>query len=161
MKVAVREPNTKPPSITVKPQVFLSSEPTQSWETWHKRFGHISYHRLQQMLDKNLVEGFSVNMQTKIPDCVTCTKSKQTVEPFSKTAKRKTEPGELTHIDVWGKYSVPSINGNKYYILFVDDSEKFSTTEFLTQKGEAGQKVKEYLTYLKTQDKKPKAIHVD
>jgi len=44
MKVAVREPNTKPPTITVKPQVFLSSKPTQSWETWHKRFGHISYH---------------------------------------------------------------------------------------------------------------------
>jgi len=113
------------------------------------------------MLDKNLVEGFSINMQTQKPDCVTCTKSKQTVEPFSKTAKRKTEPGELTHIDVWGKCSVTSINGNKYYILFVDDSEKFSTTEFLKQKGEAGQKVKEYLTNLKTQDKKPKAICVD
>lgn len=51
---------------------------------------------------------------------------------------------EAKHIDVWGKYSIASINGNQYYILFVDDSEKFSTTEFL-----------------KTQDKRPKAIRVD
>ena len=83
------------------------------------------------------------------------------MEPFGKPIKRKTEPGDLTHIDVWGKYSVASIHGNKYYILFVDNSEKFSTTEFIKQKGEAGQKVKEYLMYLKTQDKKPKAIRVD
>lgn len=68
---------------------------------------------------------------------------------------------EAKHIDVWGKYSIASINGNQYYILFVDDSEKFSTTEFLKQKGQASQKVKEYLTYLKTQDKRPKAIRVD
>ena len=33
--------------------------------------------------------------------------------------------------------------------------------EFLKQKGEAPKRVKEYLMHLKTQDKKPKAIHVD
>ena len=83
------------------------------------------------------------------------------MEPFSKSAEWKTEPGKLTHIDLWGKYSITSINRNQYYILFVDDAERFTTTEFLKGKGEALQKVKEYLTYLKTQDKKPKAIHVD
>jgi hypothetical protein len=102
------------------------------------------------MLDKNLVDRFTVDRQTQKPDCIACTESKQTVEPFSKSTERKTEPGELTHIDVWGKYGVVSINGNKYYILFIDNSEKFSTTEFLKQEGDAGQKVKEYLMYLKT-----------
>ena len=113
------------------------------------------------MLDNNLVDGFNVNTQTQKPDCIACTKSKQTVKPFGKPTEKKTEPGELTHINLWGKYSVKSINRNNYYILFIDDSEKFSTTEFLKQKGEASLKVKEYLTYLKTQDKKPKAICVD
>jgi len=36
IKVAVHELNTKPQTMTVKPQVFLSSKPTQSWQTWHK-----------------------------------------------------------------------------------------------------------------------------
>jgi hypothetical protein len=100
------------------------------------------------MLDKNLVDGFSVDTQSQKPDCIACSKSKQTVEPFSKTTERKTELRELTHIDVWGKYSVASINQNNYYILFVNDSKKFSTTEFrsdsefLKQKGEAQQKIK-------------------
>jgi len=162
MKVTVCELNTKPPKNTiVTPQTFLAAEPAQSWEIWHKRFGHTSYGRLQHMLDNNLVEGFSVDTRTQKPDCIACTESKQTVEPFGKSTERKTEPGELTHIDLWGKYSITSINGNNYYILFVDDAERFSTTEFLKQKGEAPQKVKEYLTHLRTQDKKPKAICVD
>ena len=113
------------------------------------------------MLDKNLVEGFSVDTQTQKPDCIACTESKQTMEPFSKSTEWKTEPGKLTHIDLWGKYSIISINGNNYYILFVNDAERFSTTEFLKQKREAPQKVKEYLTHLKTQGRKPKAIRVD
>src|SRR6266446_1594703 len=113
------------------------------------------------MLDNNLVEGCSIDTRTQKPDCIACTESKQTVEPFGKPTERKTEPGELTHIDLWGKYSITSINGNNYYILFVDDAERFSTTEFLKGKGEAAQKVKDYLTHLKTQGKMPKAIHVD
>jgi len=78
------------------------------------------------------------------------------VEPFSKTTEWKTEPRELTHIDLWGKYHVAYINGNNYYILFVDNSKRFSTMEFLKQKSEAMQKVKEYLMYLKTQGKNPR-----
>ena len=149
-KVVICKLITKPPkNTTITPQIFFVNEPAQSWETWHKRFGHTSYSRLQHMLDNNLVEGFSVDTWTHKPDCIACTESKQTVKPFGKSTKRKTE-------SVWGKYSITSINGNNYYILFVDDSEKFSTTEFLKQKAEAAQKVKEYLTYLKTQDKKPR-----
>ncbi|KAF9460598.1 hypothetical protein BDZ94DRAFT_1141706, partial [Collybia nuda] len=87
----------------------------------HKRFGHISYSGLQRLLDKNLVEGFSVDTRTEKPDCIACTEAKQTVEPFGKATNRKTEPGELTHMDLWGKYSIASINGNQYYIVFVDD----------------------------------------
>ena len=113
------------------------------------------------MLDNNLVEGFSIDTRTQKPDCIACTESKQTVEPFGKPTERKTEPGELTHIDLWGKYSITSINGNNYYILFVNDAERFSTTEFLKGKDKAAQKVKEYLTHLKTQGKMPKAIRVD
>ena len=162
MKVAIREPNTQPSkNKTITPQTFLAAEPAQSWETWHKRFGHTSYGRLQHMLDKNLVEGFSIDTRTQKPDCIACTESKQTMEPFGKSTEWKTEPGELTHIDLWGKYSITSINGNNYYILFVDDAERFSTMEFLKQKGEAPQKVKEYLMHLKTQGRKPKAIRVD
>ena len=82
-------------------------------------------------------------------------------EPFNQTANRVTKPGELTHIDLWGKYCVESINGNQYYIVFVDDAGWFTTVNFLKAKSEAVQKVKNYLMHLKTQGKSPKAVCFD
>ena len=49
------------------PYVFSSLNNTQSWEEWHNRFGHVSYGRLQRMLDKNLVTGFTVDTKTQKP----------------------------------------------------------------------------------------------
>jgi hypothetical protein len=72
-----------------------------------------------------------------------------------------TKPGELTHIDLWGKYQIQSIHGNQYYILFVDDAARYVTVFFLKKKEDAGQHVKSYLTNLKTHDKNPNAIRVD
>jgi hypothetical protein len=46
------------------------------------------------------------------------------------------------HIDLWKKYDIASINGNQYYILFVDDARKFVTVHFLKKKDEAAQHVK-------------------
>jgi len=110
------------------------------------------------MLDKNLVEGFSIDTQPQKPDFV-LNENKLWNHSVNHSKERLTQ---RTHpYQCMGKYSVASINGNKYYILSIDDSKKFSTMEFLKQKGEAGQKVKEYLTYLKTQDKKPKVICVE
>ena len=122
MKVTTRQtivPNTK---TLANPQTFAATEPAHSWETWHRRYGHVSYSGLQKLLDKKLVEGFTVDTQSPKPDCAACTEAKQSVKPFNKTLNRKMEPGDLTHIDLWGKYDVVSINGNQYYILFMDDS---------------------------------------
>jgi len=87
MKVSIRKPGaTYSKSTTCTPQTFQASEPTQSWETWHKRYGHIGYTGLQKLHDLNLVDGFTVDMRTPKPDCVTCTEAKQTEEPFNKTS---------------------------------------------------------------------------
>ena len=82
------------------PQSFVINEPSQSWETWHKRFGHISYTGLQYMLDHDLVEGFKVNIESPKVDCIACTEAKQTIEPFDEHHERDTQIGDLTHIDL-------------------------------------------------------------
>ena len=99
MEVAIREPNAKYPKEVI-PQCFIVNETAQSWETWHKRFGHIGYSGLQFMLDKSLVEGFSVDKHSPKPDCVACTEAKQSVEPFDQPPNKETEPGDLFHIDL-------------------------------------------------------------
>jgi hypothetical protein len=91
---------------------------------------------LQKPLDKKLVDGLTVDKHTPKPDCIPCTEAKQHVEPFPKVLHRNTQPGELTHIDVWGKYAVRSINNSQYYLLFVDDTKRYMTVDFLKEKSD-------------------------
>ena len=133
-----------------------------SWETWHRRFGHISYSGLEHLLTKGLVDGFNVDETSLKPDCQACTEAKQSVLPFPKKAEHQAKkPGELTHIDVWGKFETISIDGYQYSIGFVDDHGRYITMEGLKRKSEAAQQVKNYITHLHTQDMKPKAVHFD
>jgi hypothetical protein len=91
--------------IKVTPNVmFASSESSQTWETWHKRFSHISYSGLQKLFDQQLAEGFNLDLQSPKPDCIVCMEANMTVEPYKPAAARQNTPGGLTHIDVWGKY---------------------------------------------------------
>jgi hypothetical protein len=100
-------------------------EPTQTWETWHKRFEHLGMNGMQTLLDKNLVTGLNINMQSPKYDCVACVQAKQHINPFPKaTMEVRTKSGELTHTDLWGKYPVQSIHGNQYFHSFLDNSTR-------------------------------------
>ena len=148
-------------SLTGDRYVFEVHAEKHTWETWHRRFGHISYKGLRRLNNLGLVQGLNVDDESPIPDCITCTEAKLTQEPYKKIEHNTQTPGELTHIDVWGKYDRVSIEGHSYYVLFVDDATRFTTVHFLKWKDEASQKVIEYLAYLRVQGKPPKVIHVD
>jgi hypothetical protein len=77
-----------------------------------------------------------------------CTEAKQSVIPFNKIVDHDTKAGELTHIDIWGKYSVSSINGFQYYLLMVDDASQYVMVGFLKSKDQATQTVKNYFAHL-------------
>ena len=162
MNVQTRKPGASQfKNITASPQTFVASEPAQSWETWHRRFSHISYNGLQKLHDLKLVNGFNVDTRTPKPDCIACTEAKQHEEPFNKNTHRDTEPGDLTHIDLWGKYSIRSIQGNYYYIVLVDDASRWITVNYLKEKNQGAKFVKNYITSLINRNRKPKAIRVD
>ena len=100
-------------------------------------------------------------MKSPQPDCKACTEAKQSERPFGISKCRNTKPGELTHIDVWGKYDIASINGHQYFVLMIDDVTRHIMVKFLKTKDQAAQKVKDYLTYLKTHKKPPRSIWTD
>ena len=152
----------KPPTLTSESsQTFVGTESAQSWETWHKHYGHIGHLGLQKLLDNNMVEGLEVDMNLPKPDCVACTVAKQNVEPFPKVINRNTQTGDLTHIDIWGKYTIRSINGNQHYIVLVDNAQQYIMVKVLKEKNQVSQAVMNYLTYLMVQGHKPKAIQID
>ena len=162
VRVSDKRQNEEPSqALTNKYQIFLSEGSPENWETWHRRFGHVSYTGLQTLLNKNLVLGFNVDTHTPKPDCVACMEAKQFEEPYNKAVTRQTKPGELTHIDLWGKYEVKSINGHQYYILFIDDASRYMMLRFLKGKNEAAQAVKDYMTHLDTHGRTPRAMRTD
>src|SRR5216683_586288 len=139
--------NTSLPALTSVASLLVIQQ-LKSWNVWHHRFGHIGFSSLCKLSDKQLVTGFTVDCTSQFSDCAACTEAKQSVILFNKGREHNTEPGELTHVDVWGKYSVTSINGYQYYLLMVDNASRYVTVEFLKSKDQAGQKVKNYFTHL-------------
>jgi len=93
--------------------------------------------------------------------CIACTEAKLSVAPYGPAKGRQTKIGELTHMDLWGKYDVASIHRNQYYLLLIDDAARYITVEFLKTKDQAAQKIKNYMTYLKAWSKTPCAIWAD
>jgi hypothetical protein len=109
-----------------------------------------------------MIDGFTVNPSSPTPDCVACTEGKQATKPFPKKAERAhTKKGELTHMDLWGKYDIASILGHQYYLLLIDDATRYVTVYFLKNKSDANQCVKQYFTHLHVRGISTHAFRVD
>ena len=121
----------------------------------------MSYLGLQHLLDNNMVDSLDVNVSTDKLDCVACTEAKHARIPYGPLIKKFTKPGELVHVDLWGKYDKVSIHGNLYYLLLVNDASHFVTVEFLKLKRQATQNIKDYITYLMACGMPPCAICMD
>ena len=64
-----------------------------------------------------------VDVNTPMPDCTSCIEAKQSVKPYAKQSETvHTNKGEITYMDLWGKYDVMSINGHQYYLVLVDNA---------------------------------------
>ena len=135
--------------------------PTLPWEEWHCRYGHISYMRLQPLRDKNLVDGFNLDPKSPKQDCGPCIAAKMHHKAFPLTATWTDAIGHLTHIDLWGRYPVQSINGNQYYILMINDKSWYTTIRFLKQKSQATHHVQNYITHLNVCRHSTRAIRVN
>jgi GAG-pre-integrase domain len=107
------------------------------WETWHYRFGHVSYDGLTKLRAHNLTEGFIMNKTSLKPDCIASIQVKQSEKAFGQSSQQKTKPGEMTHMDLWGKYEITSINWSLYYLLMIDDMLHYTMISLRTSKDQA------------------------
>ena len=46
--------------------------------------------------------------------------------PFNTSESISTDIFNLIHFDVWGPSSISSINGSRYFVVFVDDYSRYS-----------------------------------
>ncbi|CAH9135713.1 unnamed protein product [Cuscuta epithymum] len=102
----------------------------------HSRLGHCSYTTMSQMHKHSMVE----NMPSVVSEdgvCCVCEKGKSSKSSFNKDGvKRAKDKLELIHSDICGPMSVESLNGSKYFLLFIDDYSRTTWCYFLKQKSE-------------------------
>lgn len=104
-------------------------------EVWHKRLGHCHLQRMLKMKKDEVTRGLPV-LVDHLPNCHACQFGKQSRKPFPKSSWRATQKLQLVHTDVGGPQRTPSLQGSRYYILFIDDFTRMCWIYFLKFKSE-------------------------
>ncbi|KAD7117216.1 hypothetical protein E3N88_04484 [Mikania micrantha] len=118
------------------PVCLLSSIKDQAW-LWHARLGHLNFRAINNMKSKNIVIGDLTTMQGE-QVCDACMLGKQARNSFpKKSLYRANKPFELVHTDLCGPISPPTLGGNRYFMLLVDDYTRYAWVYALRTKDEA------------------------
>ena len=69
---------------------------------------------------------------------------------------------ECIHIDIWGPYPTPTINGHKYFITFINDFSRYFYVYLIHEKSEALNVFKIYKAKVENQlNKRIKSVRFD
>ena len=79
---------------------------------------------------KELVQGLPY-LESEIPDYKAYQQGKQTRLPFKQAFWRATEKIQLIHNDLAGPHKTPSLNGSRYFLIFIDDYSRMCWIYFL------------------------------
>src|ERR1044072_5516166 len=117
-------------SSSVNTTIVPSIKPTM-FELWHLRLGHPSfpcYSKFQQLYD--------CMPDIKCKQCDICHFSKQKKLSFPLSVTSSISPFDLIHVDIWGPYSVSSVNGFGYFLTIVDDNTRFTWIKLMKAKSD-------------------------
>ncbi|KAL4376717.1 hypothetical protein GQ457_02G017480 [Hibiscus cannabinus] len=98
---------------------------------WHRRLGHISIERIKRLVNDGVLNTLDF---TDFDTCVDCIKGKQT-NKSKKGSKRSSTILEIIHSDI----CCPDmdVQGQKYFITFIDDYSRYMYLYMLYHKSEA------------------------
>ena len=82
--------------------------------------------------------------------------------PFSASTHISDQPFDLVHCDLWGPFSIPIVDGYKYFLTIVDDFSRCTWIYLLKAKSETQVLLPQFCAYVETQfNKKIKCIRTD
>jgi len=117
-----------------------------SADIWHCRLGHLSSSR--QRLLHAFVPTISLNPQLV---CTICPLAKQKRLPFNISDSVTAFPFDLIHCDIWGPFSVKSLNGSSYFLTVVDDHSRFTWVFLMKHKSESCSFLQSFINLIETQ----------
>jgi hypothetical protein len=119
---------------------------------------------IKLLKDKEMVEGLEIDPRSSPSSSFkSCILAKQHQEPFLKVSEMEIHDiTDLTVSDLWGLAQVTSLFGYRYYFSFTDGRTHQTMVYFRKQKSEALEKLKEYKSFMETQNgKRHKVLRCD
>ncbi|XP_061354958.1 uncharacterized protein LOC133299505 [Gastrolobium bilobum] len=114
---------------------------------WHYRLGYISDTVMQNMCSK--FPFVSCNKNGTV--CDVCHLAKQRKLPYGSSTSNSSKVFELVHADIWGSFSVPYVNGDRYFLTIVDDFSRFTWVILMTNKGDTRNHLRNFFMLVKNQ----------
>jgi transposase InsO family protein len=116
---------------------------------WHARFGHINYDSLILMKQKG-IQGLPT-IPRQLSQCDACILGKHSKQPFHDSMSRASRKLDLIHSYLCGPMHVPSTNGNKYLMNFIDDYTRMCWVYLLKVKSQAFDTFKNFHLWIKNE----------
>jgi len=113
---------------------------------WHAIFGHLNYDSIR-LLKKNGVTGLPT-IPRKLKQCDACILGNHSKQSFHDSHSRAHRKPELIHSYLCGPMHVPSTNGNKYTMTFIDDYLRMCWVYLLKNKSDVFQTFKNFHTWI-------------
>ena len=105
---------------------------TPSPDLWHAHLGHPFLSHLQLLAS----QGHLGLVQFQKFDCTSCHFDKQTKLPFNNSDFFSSTPFDFVHSNIWGLALVPTEEGSKYFVIFVDDFSRYTWIYLLHHRSE-------------------------
>jgi hypothetical protein len=110
---------------------------------WHERFGHVNMVALRKLVREELVHGLPEIGQVE-QLCEACQAGKQRCTSFLVKAEyRARRCLELVHSDLCGPITPAMLRGNKYFLLVMDDLNRYMWVTVIPSKDSATAAIKE------------------
>lgn len=99
------------------PNAFFAHGESAVATLWHRRLAHIGVDALNRMKGEKAME----DIGKLVPSCEICVLGKHARNPFVESTSKSKAVLELIHSDVCGPMRVPSLQGSRYFVTFIDD----------------------------------------
>jgi len=121
-------------------EAALLSQPAETAELWHRRFGHLGFESMAQLVRGDMVSGINVSAadfsNSNKQLCEPCVLAKHCREPFPSSDSKSTKPLQLVHMDVCGPIQVDSLGGSRYFATYLDDFSRVSVVQPIDRKSD-------------------------
>lgn len=120
-----------------------------TYKLWHERLGHMGKSKFIEFKRNNLILNSKklerINPTNEI--CEACVYAKQARLSFSKERDRShvTRPLFIIHSDVCGPITPTTIDGNRYFVTFIDEFTHYTVVYLLRHKSDVFKMFKDFL----------------